>query len=69
MPVERNERRWDWSDEGMHDLRIPDGTEKYGPVPWGVEVWVYRKFNYLMEEAFQAALETVSFRSGFRRHF
>lgn len=61
LPVERNEHRWDWSDEGMHDLRIPYGTEKYGPVPWGVEVWVYRKFNFLMEEAYQAALETVGF--------
>lgn len=48
----------------MHDLRIPYGTEKYGPIPWGVEVWVYRKFNFLMEEAYQAALETVGFRSG-----
>ncbi len=71
QPVEHNERRWGWSDEGMHDVKLPDEAEKFGPVPWGVEVWVYRKFNFLLEEAYQAALETVSFsfRSGFRRHF
>ena len=60
QPVEHNERRWAWSDEGMHDVKLPCESEKFGPVPWGVEVWVYRKFNFLLEEAYQAALETVS---------
>ena len=60
--VQHNERRWGWSDEGMHDVKLPGEAEKFGPVPWGVEVWVYRKFNFLLEEAYQAALETVSFK-------
>jgi hypothetical protein len=66
QPVERSERRWGWSDEGMHDLKLPCEAEKFGPVPWGVEVWVYRKFNFLLEEAYEAALETVGFQGGFR---
>jgi len=65
LPVEIHERRWDWSDEGMHNLRLPSKAEKFGPVPWNVELWVYRKFNFLLEEAYQAALETVGFRAVF----
>jgi hypothetical protein len=66
QPVEYSERRWNWTEECLHNLILPRETDKYGPIPWGAEVWVYHKLNFLLEEVYQAALETVSIRVGFR---